>query len=118
MKKIIALLLSFCFFCASYADYPLETHIEKSLDGTWTVNYKVDRPISRLAFRRNPDNSRITRWHAISEAIKIIQDKNSSEEAEEFIVRKDGKKFTQASFTLTPSYIHLPKDYGLIRGSK
>lgn len=80
--------------------------IEKSNYGQWTVSYKLHRPASRLSFIRNPDDSRTKRWHSETSEFEIVSIGNH-----EYIVRTDGKDFTEVSMRLTPTYTHLPKDY-------
>ena len=80
--------------------------IKKTDPVTWTLEYKASQPIERLAFKRNPDNSRINRWKPIENDYRVYLESD-----EEFIGRKDGKPFTEVKLHLTPRYKHLPKDY-------
>ena len=56
---------------------------------------------------RNPDDSRTNRWTPVDDDFKVIVEND-----EEFIVRIDGDEFTEVTLMLTPTYRHLPKDYG------
>ena len=107
MKKIIICILisSICFSASAKED--LKIAINKSAEGIWTLKYKSKDSIKKIAFKRNPDNSRLKRWTPISEQFEIIYQDN-----QEYIVRKDRTEFNQVRFTLTPTYTHLAKDYG------
>ena len=109
MKKFKYLLIICHIFVTTfvYAADAVNIEIIKTEEGSWSVNYKVKDKVGRIAFDRNPDNSRTTRWISKSDEIMI-----SFQDNKEYIVRKDGKLFDQARFFLTPSYIHLSKDYG------
>ncbi len=91
---------------ASSFSHGIHSTITKSSTNTWTITYYASNPISRLAFRRNPDDSRTRRWKPIDNSFQIVY-----ENLEEFVTRKDGRTFTQVSFALTPTYTQLPKDY-------
>lgn len=86
-------------------------HIEKSTADTvekWEVTYTLTTPAKTLAFVRNPDTSRTTRWLAQDSDIEIVFDDAKHQE----VVRsKSGKSFSAVSFALTPTYKHLGKDY-------
>ena len=86
-------------------------HIEKSTVDTvekWEVTYTLTTPAKTLAFVRNPDTSRTTRWLAQDSDIEIVFDDAKHQE----VVRsKSGKSFSAVSFALTPTYKHLGKDY-------
>jgi hypothetical protein len=84
----------------------VETHITKSSKGIWTVNYEIDQAVKRLAFIRNPDKSRIERWHPVSAEFEIYY-----ENEKEYIAKKNRSTFDKVAFTLTPTYKHLSKDY-------
>ena len=84
----------------------VDISITKSRDNTWTLIYQMSRPANRLAFVRNPDNSRIERWKPVSSDFEII-----FEEGKEYLNKKDGSSFQHVELMLTPTYKHLSKDY-------
>lgn len=100
------LLLLASLSCKALASVSVNTQINKSSSGDWIVTYTTPEPTKRLAFIRNPDNSRVSRWLPLSNDIEIIY-----EDEKEFIQHKQGKPFTSCSFKLTPTYKHLSKDY-------
>lgn len=89
-----------------FADNILYTEIEKLADNSWQVSYQSAKPIKAVMFSISPDNSRIQRWQPTSAdfALNYVNGR-------EIATRKDGRTFTKVSFQLTPSYIHLPKNY-------
>ena len=92
-----------------FADSPsgVDVQVDKSDKGIWTLSYQLNKQVNRLGFTRNPDDSRVNRWHAVSKDFEIIEfDKK------EYLRRKDRKAFSQVSVILTPTYKHLSKDYG------
>jgi hypothetical protein len=103
---IIFSFLLAALFSQSVLSQGIHSVIEKIDSIIWTVEYKASQPIERIAFKRNPDNSRISRWKPIEDNFRVFFINN-----EEFIGRKDGKLFTQVKLYLTPRYKHLPKDY-------
>jgi hypothetical protein len=84
----------------------VDTTITKSNKGIWTVNYEINQQVKRLAFVRNPDKSRIERWHPVSAEFEIYYENNK-----EYIAKKNRSTFEKVTFTLTPTYKHLSKDY-------
>jgi hypothetical protein len=84
----------------------LVTTIEKNSDGRWQVHYHSDTAITRLVFQRSPDQSRKTRWKPDSDAFEIVH-----YDGYETVRRADGKAFNAVGFSLTPTYVVLPKDY-------
>jgi len=111
IARIIRLLVSALFLVTSASGHTrithsLTTHIYKSSDVDWAVEYTSQKPIQSIAFVRSPDNSRTTRWLSPQGEFEIIYQDNR-----EIAQRKDGKPFTLARFNLTPTYTHLPKDY-------
>ncbi|QCZ92134.1 hypothetical protein [Salinimonas iocasae] len=107
MKVIAAFyLMLISSFAWATSESMVDIAIEKSNYGEWTVSYKMHRPASRLSFIRNPDDSRTKRWHPEISEFEIVSIGNH-----EYIVRTDGKDFTEVSMRLTPTYTHLPKDY-------
>ena len=83
-----------------------ETLITRATDNAWQLTYQLEEPATEIRFSRNPDDSRVQRWKSLDDSIQIRY-----ENGVEVISRKDGAEFTQASFSLTPTYTHLPKDY-------
>ena len=84
----------------------VDVSIVKTSKGDWILTYDTERPASRLAFIRNPDNSRIERWRPQTSGFEIISIEN-----QEYLIKTDGADFTQVSVSLTPTYKHLSKDY-------
>ena len=72
MRTLLILFILLPLFTLATERSHVETHIEKSNEGIWSVKYDVNRPIKRLAFIRNPDKSRIERWQPIHSAFEII----------------------------------------------
>lgn len=93
-------------FSQDLAAAGLITTIKKDNAGSWRVHYSTDTAVNRLVFQRSPDQSRKTRWTPESAAFEIF-----SHEGHEAVRRVDGKTFTAVEFSLTPTYIVLPKDY-------
>lgn len=106
MQKSLTFILLLCISFSVSAEKGLNISITKSVEGTWTLKYKLDHEIDRLGLTRNPDNSRTKRWLPISKDIEITY-----VDGKEYIVKKDGSPFSLAEFTLTPTYIHLVADY-------
>ena len=85
--------------------------VEKSTADTsekWVVTYTLTTPAKTLAFVRNPDTSRTTRWFAQDNDIEIVFD---NVKHQELVRSKSGKPLSTVSFLLTPTYKHLGKDY-------
>ena len=85
--------------------------VEKSTADTsekWVVTYTLTTPAKTLAFVRNPDTSRTTRWFAQDNDIEIVFDDTKHQE---LVRSKSGKSLSTVSFLLTPTYKHLGKDY-------
>lgn len=80
--------------------------IAKSNSNDWTVTYKVERPIKRLDFIRNPDQSRLERWQPLSSKFEVY-----FQNSKEYIAKKDRTEFKAVELSLTPTYKHLSKDY-------
>ncbi len=99
-------ILPFILFSKSAFSLGIQTTIEKIDPTKWTVEYSASKPIERVAFKRNPDDSRTTRWRPLDEDFRVF-----FIEGEEFIARKDGLPFTEVKLYLTPNYKHLAKDY-------
>lgn len=98
---VLILLPSLCL-----ADSQLDIRIDKSGEADWVVTYDFSVPAIVVHFARNPDDSRAQRWTPLDTALEI-----GYENGMETIRRKDGAEFYTASFRLTPTYQHLPKDY-------
>lgn len=106
--RCLSILITFCLLSSlAQAKETIKTHLNKSATGAWSVSYQSSGPVKKLAFKRNPDNSRQKRWTPLSDDFQI-----SYEAEQEFIGRKDGTSFTTVSFDLQATYTHLPKDYG------
>lgn len=88
------------------AQHLLFTEIEKHANNSWTVSYQSPKPIKAIAFASSPDDSRLQRWQPISPDFTL-----SYVNTTEIITRKDGASFTAVNLRLTPTYIHLPKNY-------
>lgn len=84
----------------------LFTEIEKHSKENWTVSYQSPKAIKAIMFAISPDNSRLKRWQPISSEFIL-----SYVNATEIVTRKDGASFTSVKLKLTPTYIHLPKNY-------
>ncbi len=84
----------------------IDTRIQKSSDGSWSVHYELSEPVLRLQFVRQPDTSRQTRWYSLTDQVVL-----ESTDDEGFILHSSGKLFSTAVFRLTPTYTTLPKDY-------
>ena len=85
--------------------------VEKSTADTsekWVVTYTLTTPAKTLAFVRNPDTSRTTRWFAQDNDIEIVFD---NVKHQELVRSKSNKSLSTVSFLLTPTYKHLGKDY-------
>ncbi len=80
--------------------------VVKQADLQWILSYQASEPISKLAFVRNPDNTRTERWVPVSDEFHFIYS-----EGQEYLLRKDGAVFSEVSVRLTPTYTHLAKDY-------
>ena len=100
------IILVLCFSSRGIAASEISALIIKSPAGSWSVSYTSDTPVTRIAFKRSPDSSRLKRWAIKSADFELF--KVSDYEA---VRRIDGKAFTQVEFNLTPTYIPLPKDY-------
>ena len=80
--------------------------LQVSAASAWTLTYSLTEPVKKLVFMRNPDNSRVERWQPLDQEFVL-----KSTDGGEQIERKDGLRFTQVTFGLTPTYKHLPKEY-------
>ncbi len=109
LKHLILSGLSFILIASesAQASNTLLTQIKKSDQGDWSVEYKAAEPIEKIVFNNSPNGSRVERWSSDSDEFEIVY-----QERQESIHRKDGKSFTTARFNLTPTYTHLPKNYG------
>ncbi|MCY7296121.1 hypothetical protein [Alteromonas sp. a30] len=105
------IVLAIGFLCLNFSALAdtatkVDIHLVKTAAEKWQLSYLLSAPAKRLAFVRNPDNSRTIRWQPMSSAFHIIQ-----QDGNEFIVRKDSEPFSDVSVLLTPTYKHLSKDY-------
>lgn len=101
---IVAFLSMYCG--VAFASTPVSTTLSKHDDASWSVTYDMKRPVQRLAFQSAPDQSRASRWTAGSADYAIVH-----ENEVDYVRRVDGKPFSQVTFSLTPTYTHLPKYY-------
>jgi len=106
MLRLALVLFIICSCQTSLASEAADVFLSKSDKGDWKVRFQFQNPATRLAFSRNPNDARIRRWKSLSDdfIIEYIEEK-------EYIRRKDGAKFSSASFLLMPTYTPLPKDY-------
>jgi hypothetical protein len=84
----------------------VDISIVKTKDGKWTLTYQAHKPVSRLSFIRNPDDSRIERWKPKTSIFELVSIEN-----QEYLIKKDRSSFTEVSLHLTPTYKYLSKDY-------
>ena len=103
---MVSCFLLIAMFSHSVCSQTARSVIQKVDSVTWIVDYKTSRPVERIAFKRNPDDSRTRRWRPASSEYRVYVEGEL-----EFIGRKDGKSFTKVQLYLTPTYTHLPKDY-------
>lgn len=105
MLRTIALA---CFLLG--ASHPGQAAVDialtKTQAGQWLLTYTLDRPAQRLVFKRNPDHSRQQRWLPQTAGFEIQADAG-----QESLARTDQQAFSTVTVALTPTYIHLPKDY-------
>ncbi len=80
--------------------------VVKQADQQWILFYQASEPVTKLAFVRNPDDTRTERWIPVSDDFLLIYT-----EGQEYLLRKDGAVFSEVSVRLTPTYTHLAKDY-------
>lgn len=90
----------------SFAAQTPEANVIKDLSNKWTLTYTFKSPVTQIAFVRNPDNSRVSRWLPLAESFEVIY-----EDEQEYIRHRNGIAFKQVSLQLTPTYKHLTKDY-------
>ncbi len=105
-KLVTAVILYGSSIFEAHAANILYTEIEKLSAKHWQVSYQSQTPIKAIMFANSPDDSRIARWQPLSDAFKI-----SYINGREIVARKDATTFTSVTFKLTPTYIHLPKNY-------
>ncbi len=101
---VISLLLLVCAGRALANE--VTTALSKDAGQHWSVTYTAEKPVTRLAFARSPDDSRTRRWQPFTDAFVVRYF-----DGQEYIERTDGAAFTSVSLHLTPTYIPLPKDY-------
>lgn len=80
---------------------------QSAVQDQWWVQYQLAEPVTRLAFIRTPDQSRVQRWTPESAQFMIAVEPNGNE----YIQRVDQQPFQFVSFELTPTYTYLEQDY-------
>ncbi|WP_124748952.1 hypothetical protein [Alteromonas facilis] len=106
MGITLALLVSFTTNADQQPNKNPDIELSKSEQGDWAVTYTLEKPASKLVFLRNPDQSRVERWTPKDAGFALQADEQG-----EYIVRLDGEPFSRVSFSLTPTYRSLLKDY-------
>lgn len=104
--SVFLFLLSSIFLSSAVVASEITALITKDDSGAWSVKFSSTEEIKSLAFKRNPDQSRIERWEPVSDDF-IIQIKNGFET----VTRSDDQYFSEVAFELTPTYTPLPKEY-------
>lgn len=99
-------LLALILFTPFLAATEVVTRIEKNAQGQWWVRYSTTKPVQRIVFQRNPDDSRAKHWIAQSGLYKI-----KVLDGVETVLRTDGQAFSEVSFRLPATYTPLPKEY-------
>lgn len=84
----------------------IRTIIERDAANNWKVTYVSSSLIEKLVFNSSPDDSRIRRWKPLDDNISI-----SMVDGVETIQHLNAERFKNASFSLTPTYVSLPKEY-------
>ncbi|NMP31666.1 hypothetical protein HII17_08840 [Thalassotalea sp. M1531] len=102
----IAITLTTIFSTITCAKNILITDISKDSANNWKVTYRSKAPISSLQLAITKDDSRLERWRIVDKGFEFRQSNGL-----DTLFRRDGGQFTQVSFSLTPTYIHLPKYY-------
>lgn len=105
-KILLAIAVVLVLFSNSSYSKGISTTIEKIDARLWSVTFQASKPVSRIAFQRNPDGSRVNRWRPEDNNFKLIFD-----DGKEFILRKDGSKFIETKLFLTPTHHRFVKDY-------
>lgn len=106
MKLKTAFLITSAFLAqANVADTP-HLYLELASSDLLAITYTFDKPATRLAFKRNPDSSRISRWNLVSDDFQLY-----SENGNEYISKKDNGTFTLVEIEIPTSYTYLPADY-------
>ena len=90
----------------AYGQNVLITELAKVTDKEWRVTYKSLTPVNSITFAITLDDSRSKRWLISDSQFELIH-----LSGRDIVTRKDNQLFSEVSFTLTPSYIHLPKYY-------
>lgn len=112
MQNISKLVLLVALVIATFSSTAKEKHssistmIEKTVSDEWFVTYRSEKPVNRIAFSRNPNDARTTRWRSIDPAFQIVHENN-----QEYIQKVNGDSFKEVKIKLTATYQHLPKDY-------
>lgn len=103
--KNILLIISVLFAQASASDTP-SLNLQLTDSNHVVITYTLDKPATRLAFKRNPDVSRLSRWKPISDAFQMY-----TEAGDEYVSRKDQSEFTRVETEVPTSYTDLRADY-------
>lgn len=106
VKEYITTALFLMFFIGAASASQVNIGIIKSKQQEWRLTYQLSEPATKLAFVRNPDDSRTTRWLPVTPGFTI-----SIADGQEYLQRDDGAKFDSVTVRLTPTYKHLSKDY-------
>ncbi|MBL4571870.1 MAG: hypothetical protein JKY86_02205 [Gammaproteobacteria bacterium] len=106
MKHIVAFFIFTIFFVPlGNAETPyLSVKFQDS--DLLKISYTFTAPTTRLAFKRNPDNSRSSRWNLVSEEFYFFSEDNI-----EYISRKDLSAFNHVEIEVPANYTYLPADY-------
>lgn len=102
------LLLLSCAFSvfSTFSQEVLITELSKSANGQWQVAYKSLSPVTSITFAITKDDSRAERWQLNNPQFELLHIGGR-----DIVTRKDNQPFSEVSFKLTSSYIHLPKYY-------
>jgi hypothetical protein len=76
----------------------------------WIIRYRFDRPVTRMAFDRTPDGSRIKTWTA-PPGFQITRAADVNDTGDEIVSRVDGNPFRAVDLRMPPRYRDLPSDY-------
>jgi hypothetical protein len=91
---------------AAFAAQTPEIVLKQVQSGTWNVTYNLAHPAKRLEFVRVRDESRAQRWRPTDEQFEL---KHSADL--DVITRKDEGSFSNVSFNIPATYIHVRKEY-------
>lgn len=108
MRHILWILFGLSLFNQHAYGFEPSITLTKSQTGPWTVDYHLTEPIQRMVFVSSTDDSRSARWHPVDSNFEFVFESAKNVQS---VQRKDGKAFQQVRFSMTPSYVRLPKDY-------